>query len=65
MWYYKVLNLKYRYPVYMLCNFLNCDCPALQVLLEATVKAIPQKVLGSAAYQVANMDVLNVSLVVV
>lgn len=29
------------------------------VLLEATVKGIPQKVLGSAAYQVANMDVLN------
>ncbi|XP_036421805.1 telomere-associated protein RIF1 [Colossoma macropomum] len=28
-------------------------------LLEATVKGIPQKVLGSAAYQVANMDVLN------
>ncbi len=33
----------------------------LQLLLEATVKGIPQKVLGSAAYQVANMDVLNVS----
>ncbi|XP_073701899.1 telomere-associated protein RIF1 [Garra rufa] len=29
------------------------------ILLEATVKGIPQKVLGSAAYQVANMDVLN------
>ncbi|KAK7154036.1 hypothetical protein R3I94_007412 [Phoxinus phoxinus] len=29
------------------------------VLLEATIKGIPQKVLGSAAYQVANMDVLN------
>ncbi|XP_026127453.1 telomere-associated protein RIF1-like isoform X2 [Carassius auratus] len=29
------------------------------LLLEATVKGIPQKVLGSAAYQVANMDVLN------
>ncbi|XP_066542448.1 telomere-associated protein RIF1 isoform X2 [Hoplias malabaricus] len=28
-------------------------------LLEATVKGIPQKVLGSAVYQVANMDVLN------
>ncbi|XP_064185920.1 telomere-associated protein RIF1 [Anguilla rostrata] len=28
-------------------------------LLEATVKGIPHKVLGSAAYQVANMDVLN------
>uniref|UniRef100_A0AAY4C5S7 Telomere-associated protein Rif1 N-terminal domain-containing protein n=1 Tax=Denticeps clupeoides TaxID=299321 RepID=A0AAY4C5S7_9TELE len=28
-------------------------------LLEVTVKGIPQKVLGSAAYQVANMDVLN------
>lgn len=34
----------------------------LKALLEATVKALPQKVLGSAAYQVANMDVLNVSL---
>lgn len=33
--------------------------PRALVLLEATVKAIPQKVLGSAAYQVANMDVLN------
>ncbi|XP_051566693.1 telomere-associated protein RIF1-like isoform X3 [Myxocyprinus asiaticus] len=29
------------------------------LLLEATVKGIPPKVLGSAAYQVANMDVLN------
>uniref|UniRef100_A0A8C2F9R9 Replication timing regulatory factor 1 n=1 Tax=Cyprinus carpio TaxID=7962 RepID=A0A8C2F9R9_CYPCA len=29
------------------------------LLLEATVNGIPQKVLGSAAYQVANMDVLN------
>ncbi|KAA0715825.1 Telomere-associated protein RIF1 [Triplophysa tibetana] len=29
------------------------------LLLEAAVKGIPQKVLGSAAYQVANMDVLN------
>ncbi|XP_048050059.1 telomere-associated protein RIF1 isoform X2 [Megalobrama amblycephala] len=29
------------------------------LLLEATIKGIPQKVLGSAAYQVANMDVLN------
>ncbi|XP_066543736.1 telomere-associated protein RIF1 isoform X2 [Amia ocellicauda] len=28
-------------------------------LLEATVKGIPQKILGSPAYQVANMDVLN------
>ncbi|KAJ8352831.1 hypothetical protein SKAU_G00243070 [Synaphobranchus kaupii] len=28
-------------------------------LLEATVKGIPRKTLGSAAYQVANMDVLN------
>ncbi|KAJ8255267.1 hypothetical protein GJAV_G00202930 [Gymnothorax javanicus] len=28
-------------------------------LLEATVKGIPRKILGSAAYQVANMDVLN------
>ncbi|XP_047671293.1 telomere-associated protein RIF1 isoform X2 [Tachysurus fulvidraco] len=33
--------------------------PRALALLEATVKAIPQKVLGSAAYQVANMDVLN------
>ncbi|KAG1959922.1 telomere-associated protein RIF1 [Pimephales promelas] len=29
------------------------------LLLEATIKGIPQKVLGSAAYQVANMDLLN------
>ncbi|XP_023694701.2 telomere-associated protein RIF1 [Paramormyrops kingsleyae] len=28
-------------------------------LLEATVKRLPHKILGSAAYQVANMDVLN------
>lgn len=27
--------------------------------LEATVKGLPQKVLGSPAYQVANMDILN------
>ncbi|KAF7709532.1 hypothetical protein HF521_016382 [Silurus meridionalis] len=33
--------------------------PRALALLEATVKAIPQKVLGSAAYQVADMDVLN------
>ncbi|XP_036401392.1 telomere-associated protein RIF1 [Megalops cyprinoides] len=35
--------------------------PAHRVLglLEATVKGIPRKILGSAAYQVANMDVLN------
>lgn len=37
----------------------------LQGLLEYTVKGIPQKVLGSAAYQVANMDVLNVSVFVI
>ncbi|KAM5152435.1 telomere-associated protein RIF1 isoform 2-T2 [Mantella aurantiaca] len=28
-------------------------------LLECTVKGLPQKVLGSASYQVANMDLLN------
>ncbi|XP_029461321.1 telomere-associated protein RIF1 isoform X2 [Rhinatrema bivittatum] len=28
-------------------------------LLEATIKGLPQKVLGSPAYQVANMDLLN------
>ncbi|MCJ8732578.1 hypothetical protein PDJAM_G00213040 [Pangasius djambal] len=33
--------------------------PRALALLEATLKTIPQKVLGSAAYQVANMDVLN------
>ncbi|XP_026865373.2 telomere-associated protein RIF1 isoform X2 [Electrophorus electricus] len=33
--------------------------PRALLLLEATVMGIPQKVLGSAAYQVANMDVLN------
>ncbi|XP_043104798.1 telomere-associated protein RIF1 [Puntigrus tetrazona] len=37
------------------------DLPAERslLLLETTVQGIPQKVLGSAAYQVANMDVLN------
>ncbi|XP_021048354.1 telomere-associated protein RIF1 [Mus pahari] len=30
-----------------------------QVLMEITVKGLPQKVLGSPAYQVANMDILN------
>nr|XP_048281625.1 telomere-associated protein RIF1 [Myodes glareolus] len=29
------------------------------VLMEITVKELPQKVLGSPAYQVANMDILN------
>ncbi|KAM6934601.1 telomere-associated protein RIF1 [Xenentodon cancila] len=29
------------------------------ILLESTVKAIPQRVLGSASYQVGKMDVLN------
>ncbi|XP_052579372.1 telomere-associated protein RIF1 isoform X1 [Peromyscus californicus insignis] len=29
------------------------------VLMEITVKGLPQKVLGSPAYQVANMDILN------
>ncbi|XP_028663921.2 telomere-associated protein RIF1 [Erpetoichthys calabaricus] len=33
--------------------------PKVLCLLEATVKGIPPKVLGSPAYQVANMDVLN------
>lgn len=32
-----------------------------QVLFEATVKGVPQRVLGSASYQVGKMDVLNVS----
>lgn len=32
-----------------------------QVLFEITVKGIPQRVLGSASYQVGKMDVLNVS----
>uniref|UniRef100_A0A673B4N3 Replication timing regulatory factor 1 n=1 Tax=Sphaeramia orbicularis TaxID=375764 RepID=A0A673B4N3_9TELE len=32
---------------------------ALPVLFEATVKGIPQRVLGSASYQVGKMDVLN------
>ncbi|OCT61061.1 replication timing regulatory factor 1 S homeolog isoform X1 [Xenopus laevis] len=43
-------------------NIVTSD--ALQVektmnLLEYTIKGLPQKVLGSAAYQVANMDLLN------
>ncbi|XP_036851781.2 telomere-associated protein RIF1 isoform X2 [Manis javanica] len=29
------------------------------VIMEITVKGLPQKVLGSPAYQVANMDILN------
>ncbi|XP_027968855.1 telomere-associated protein RIF1 isoform X2 [Eumetopias jubatus] len=29
------------------------------VLMEVTIKGLPQKVLGSPAYQVANMDILN------
>ncbi|XP_076858817.1 telomere-associated protein RIF1 isoform X2 [Brachyhypopomus gauderio] len=33
--------------------------PRALLLLETTVKGIPKKVLGSASYQVANMDVLN------
>uniref|UniRef100_A0A8C1U0D6 Replication timing regulatory factor 1 n=1 Tax=Cyprinus carpio TaxID=7962 RepID=A0A8C1U0D6_CYPCA len=37
----------------------NLPAERALLLLEATVKGIPQKVLGSAAYQVANMDVLN------
>lgn len=32
-----------------------------QILFEATVNGIPQRVLGSASYQVGKMDVLNVS----
>uniref|UniRef100_A0A671Z0J4 Replication timing regulatory factor 1 n=1 Tax=Sparus aurata TaxID=8175 RepID=A0A671Z0J4_SPAAU len=32
------------------------------ILFEATVKGIPQRVLGSASYQVGKMDVLNVSM---
>ncbi|KAI4790358.1 hypothetical protein KUCAC02_034686 [Chaenocephalus aceratus] len=31
------------------------------ILLEATVRGIPQRVLGSASYQVGKMDVLNAS----
>ena len=33
-----------------------------QVLFEITVKGIHPRVLGSAAYQVGKMDVLNVSV---
>lgn len=33
----------------------------LQILFEGTVTGIPQRVLGSASYQVGKMDVLNVS----
>ncbi|XP_045874670.1 telomere-associated protein RIF1 isoform X4 [Meles meles] len=32
------------------------------VLMEITIKGLPQKVLGSPAYQVANMDILNASI---
>lgn len=30
--------------------------------MEITIKGLPQKVLGSPAYQVANMDILNASI---
>ncbi|XP_023577110.1 telomere-associated protein RIF1 isoform X1 [Octodon degus] len=33
--------------------------PKTLVLMEITIKGLPQKVLGSPAYQVANMDILN------
>ncbi|KAM5155351.1 telomere-associated protein RIF1 [Callospermophilus lateralis] len=32
------------------------------VLMEITIQGLPQKVLGSPAYQVANMDILNASI---
>ncbi|XP_053295194.1 telomere-associated protein RIF1 [Pleuronectes platessa] len=37
----------------------NLSAHKVLVLLEATVKGIPQRVLGSASYQVGKMDVLN------
>ncbi|XP_060945167.1 telomere-associated protein RIF1 [Limanda limanda] len=37
----------------------NLPAHKVLVLLEATVKGIPQRVLGSASYQVGKMDVLN------
>lgn len=30
--------------------------------MEITIKGLPQKVLGSPTYQVANMDILNASI---
>lgn len=30
--------------------------------MEITIKGLPQKVLGSPAYQVSNMDILNASI---
>ncbi|KAM4697896.1 telomere-associated protein RIF1 [Rhinophrynus dorsalis] len=50
------------YLLQALKNIVTSD--GLQVeksmsLLEHTIKGLPQKVLGSAAYQVANMDLLN------
>lgn len=39
-----------------------CKIFLSQVLMEITVKELPQKVLGSPAYQVANMDILNASI---
>lgn len=30
--------------------------------MEIAIKGLPQKVLGSPAYQVANMDILNASI---
>ncbi|XP_062258773.1 telomere-associated protein RIF1 [Platichthys flesus] len=37
----------------------NLPAHKVLVLLEATVKGVPQRVLGSASYQVGKMDVLN------
>ncbi|XP_034429423.1 telomere-associated protein RIF1 isoform X11 [Hippoglossus hippoglossus] len=37
----------------------NLPANKVLVLLEATVKGVPQRVLGSASYQVGKMDVLN------
>ncbi|KAK7824407.1 hypothetical protein U0070_025203 [Myodes glareolus] len=48
------------FPVSKTLVNIFIDC--FKVLMEITVKELPQKVLGSPAYQVANMDILNASI---
>lgn len=60
----KELNvLKLSFVYISLFNLFLVFFPFLcmQSLLEMTVKGIPQRILGSASYQVGKMDVLNVS----
>lgn len=61
----KELNvLKLSFVYISLFNLFLVFFPFLcmQSLLEMTVKGIPQRILGSASYQVGKMDLLNVSV---